>query len=201
MPGPDLTPHPHSVTPLLRSLIKPHGAACLWFTGLPGSGKSTLANLVELRLNQEYGAHTYLLDGDSLRSGLNRDLGFSLAARTENIRRAGEVAKLFVDAGLIVLTAFISPLRADREAVRALLPPGAFIEIYVDCPLEVCEQRDPKGLYARARRGEISEFTGLTSPYEPPPHPELSLPAGQEPAEACAQRVLDYLLQRKLLAL
>ena len=200
MPGPDLTPHPHSVTPLLRSQIKPHGAACLWFTGLPGSGKSTLANLVELRLNQEFGAHTYLLDGDALRSGLNADLGFSLADRAENIRRASEVARLFVDAGLIVLTAFISPLRLDRQRARRLLPPGAFLEIYVDCPLAICEQRDPKGLYRKARRGELPDFTGLSSPYEPPLDPELTLPAGQESAEACAARVITALLQRKILA-
>ena len=128
---------------------------------------------LELALNQEFLAHTYLLDGDNIREGLNRDLGFSLADRVENIRRLGEVARLFVDAGLMVLTAFISPLRADRAAARAILPAGSFIEIYVDCPLEICEQRDPKGLYQRARRGELAEFTGISSPYEPPLDPEL----------------------------
>jgi adenylyl-sulfate kinase len=190
---PSIHPHQHSLSHAERVAIKPHRPACLWFTGLSGSGKSTIANAVEVRLNHEFRAHTYLLDGDNIRTGLNRGLGFSLEDRVENIRRIGEVAKLFVDAGLIVLTAFISPLRADRERVRQLLPPGVFVEIYVACPLEVCETRDPKGLYARARRGEIPEFTGITSPYEPPEKPELTLHSGTDPMDMCVEQVIAYL--------
>lgn len=187
------------VTPAKRTAIKPHHAACLWFTGLSGSGKSTLANAVELRLNEDFRAHTYLLDGDIIRSGLTRDLGFSLADRAENIRRVSEVAKLFVDAGLIVLTAFISPLIADRQRARQIVSPEAFIEIYVDCPLAVCEQRDPKGLYRKARRGEIPEFTGISSPYEAPIHPEITLDTAQESVERCVETVVDYLKRREIL--
>ena len=199
MPELALTPHQHSVTAQQRAAIKPHRPACLWFTGLSGSGKSTIANAVEQRLNQDYRAHTYLLDGDNIRTGLNRNLGFSLEDRAENIRRLSEVARLFVDAGLIVLTAFISPLRADRQRAREIIPAEAFIEVFVDCPLEICEQRDPKGLYRKARRGEMPEFTGISSPYEPPLNPELTLPAGQEPVDACVERVMSYLLQRNLI--
>jgi len=196
-----ITPHLHSVSRQQRSAIKPHRPACLWFTGLSGSGKSTIANALELRLNQEYQAHTYLLDGDNIRSGLNRDLGFSLADRAENIRRLGEVAKLFVDAGLIVLTAFISPLRSDRLIVRQILPAEMFIEIFVDCPLEICEQRDPKGLYRKARRGELPDFTGISSPYENPFDPELALPSGQITVDECIERLLNFLKQRKIIEL
>lgn len=155
-----------------------HCSALLWFTGLSGAGKSTLAHLVEESLFAQ-GCYTYLLDADNLRSGLNADLGFSEAERRENIRRVGEVAKLFLDAGVVVLAAFISPFREDRDRVRALFAPGEFFEIYVKCPLEVCEARDPKGLYRRARAGEIAAFTGIDSPYEEPHDPELVIDTGE----------------------
>ena len=161
-----ILPHSHPISLIDRLKIKDHQAAVLWFTGLSGSGKSTIAGQVEYVLNHRYQAHTYLLDGDNIRTGLNKDLDFSEASRVENIRRIGEVAKLFYDAGLILLTAFISPFRVDREQVRALLPKDSFLEIFVDCPLQVCEDRDPKGLYQKARQGVIKDFTGLNSPYE-----------------------------------
>jgi len=147
-------------------------AATVWLTGLSGSGKSTLCRLVERAL-VDRGVAAYVLDGDNLRHGLNGDLGFDAKAREENVRRAGEVARLMTDAGLVVLTAFISPFRADRERVRALLPAGRFLEVHVATPLAICEERDSKGLWAKARRGEIKDFTGLDSPYEAPEHPEL----------------------------
>jgi adenylylsulfate kinase len=155
-----------------REKLNKHESACIWFTGLSGSGKSTLANELELRLNK-LGIHTYLLDGDNIRHGLNKNLDFSEEGRKENIRRIGEVAKLFVDAGIIVLTAFISPFKADRDTVRELIPEGKFIEVFVDCDLETCEKRDPKGLYKKARNNEIKDFTGISSPYEIPENPEL----------------------------
>lgn len=185
---------PRSISREERTSIKPHLPACLWFTGLSGSGKSTIARGLEGSLNRAFGAHTYLLDGDLIRTGLNRDLGFSLADRAENIRRLGEVARLFVDAGLIVLTSFISPLRVDREHARAIIEPVHFIEIFVECPLEECEKRDVKGLYAKARRGEIPDFTGISSPYEPPLHPEIMLHTGAETVEDSTRSVLNYLL-------
>jgi adenylylsulfate kinase len=181
-----------------RSLVG-HAPAVLWFTGLSGSGKSTLAGAVEERLFADHHAHTYLLDGDVIRLGLNKDLDFSDAGRKENIRRIGEVTALFYDAGLIVLTTFISPFRADRDAVRALLPPGGFIEIYVDCPLEVCEQRDPKGLYKKVRQGQIPLFTGISSPYEPPQSPELAINTAQYSLADCAAQVLAYLRRYDIL--
>jgi bifunctional enzyme CysN/CysC len=166
-----------------RAQLKGHEPAVLWFTGLSGSGKSTIANLVERRLHAE-GVHTYLLDGDNVRHGLNRDLGFTDADRVENIRRVAEVAKLFADSGLIVIVAFISPFRAERQTAKELLPEGEFFEIFVDTPIEICKQRDPKGLYARAERGEIKNFTGIDSPYEPPVDPDIHLEtAGAEPSE------------------
>ncbi len=194
-----IQPHPHQVSRQDRSEIKGHRPAVLWFTGLSGSGKSTIANAVEQELNRAFCAHTYLLDGDNIRTGLNRGLGFSPADREENIRRIGEVAKLFVDAGLIVLTAFISPYRADRERVRALLPKGEFIEIYVRCPLDVCEQRDPKGLYRKARAGQIPEFTGISSPYEEPLQPELILDSGAYHVSDCAVQVIAYLQSQRII--
>jgi bifunctional enzyme CysN/CysC len=181
-----------ATTKVARSLLKGHKPAILWFTGLSGAGKSTIANLVEQRLSRR-GVHTYLLDGDNVRHGLNRDLGFSDAERAENIRRVGEVAKLFVDAGLIVAASFISPFRAERELVRSQVEPGEFFEIYVDAPLDVCAGRDPKGLYARAKAGEIRNFTGIDSPYEAPMDPELRLDAGTASAEALAQLVVTRL--------
>lgn len=167
----------------------------LWFTGLSGSGKSTLAHAVEERLfEQKY--HCAVLDGDNIRHGLCEDLGFSVPDRSENIRRIGEVAKLFVEAGVIALTAFISPLRADRERVRQLLPDGDFLEVYCACALEVCEQRDVKGLYKKARMGAIKEFTGISSPYEPPKAPELEVNTGLLPIEESVDQVMGLLVAK-----
>ena len=165
---------------------------CVWFTGLSGSGKSTIANLVEKRLHAA-GRHTYILDGDNMRHGLNRDLGFTQADRVENIRRVAEVAKLMVDAGLIVLVSFISPFRAERRLARALFGDGEFIEVFVETPLEECERRDPKGLYAKARHGLLSNFTGIDSPYERPESPEIHLLTSDRSAEDCARQVLERL--------
>lgn len=190
--------HQHAIDKSVRAARNRQRPGVLWFTGLSGSGKSTIAGLVEQRLF-ERGHAVYLLDGDNIRHGLNRDLGFDEPARIENIRRISEVSRLFVDAGLIVLTAFISPFRSDRQQVRALLEPGEFVEIFVDAPLSVCEQRDPKGLYRRARRGEIHHFTGIDSPYEAPEAPELTLPSGEHEPEECADMVLAMLTQRGML--
>ena len=175
-----------------RAKLKNQQTCVVWLTGLSASGKSTLANVLEVLLHaRRY--HSMLLDGDNIRHGLNRDLRFSDADRSENIRRIGEVAKLMTDAGLIAITAFISPFRADRDVVRALFAPGEFIEVYLDTSLEVCEGRDPKGLYRKARRGEIPDFTGITSPYESPLHPELRIDTATLSAEECAVLILDYL--------
>lgn len=170
-----------------------HSAHVLWLTGYSGSGKSTLASAVERRLNQELGAHTFLLDGDLVRTGLNKDLGFSDDDRSENIRRIGEVSRLFYEAGIIVLTAFISPFRSDRDQARALLPPGGFSEIYVRCPLEVCEARDVKGLYRKARQGVIPQFTGIDSPYEEPIAPELIVDTSLNNLGECVEQVVRHL--------
>jgi len=175
-----------------RERRRGHRGAILWFTGFSGSGKSTLATEVEERLFAE-GCFSYVLDGDNVRHGLNGDLGFSPEDRTENIRRVGEVAKLFCDAGAIVVTAFISPYREDRDGVRRIAEPGDFIEVFVDCPLEVCEERDPKGLYARARSGEIAEFTGISAPYEAPESPEICLKTAELTVEESADRIIDFL--------
>jgi bifunctional enzyme CysN/CysC len=175
--------------------IKGQRPAVLWFTGLSGAGKSTIANLVEKKL-VALGKHTFLLDGDNLRHGLNRDLGFSDADRIENIRRVGEVARLMADAGLIVLTAFISPFRAEREMVRKMVPEGEFIEIFVDTPLAEAERRDAKGLYAKARAGEIANFTGIDSPYEPPEQPEIHIDTLRLTAEQSADMIVEALLKR-----
>jgi len=178
-----------------RSALKGQKPAVLWFTGLSGAGKSTIANLVEKKL-LALGRHSYLLDGDNVRHGLNKDLGFTAADRVENIRRVAEVARLMADAGLIVLTAFISPFRAEREMARALLPEGEFIEVHVDTPLDVAEQRDVKGLYAKARRGELKNFTGIDSPYEAPESPELRIDTAAASAEDAAEQVVALLRQR-----
>ncbi len=174
-----------------RAELYGHGARTVWFTGLSGSGKSTLAFAVEAELVRR-GIACYVLDGDNIRFGLNRDLGFSPEDRTENIRRIGEVCRLFQDAGLVVLTAFISPYRADREQVRALHPAGAFTEVYVDTPIEVCEARDVKGLYARARAGEIPDFSGISAPYEAPVSPEIRVDTSA-PLDACVAEIIDQL--------
>ncbi|MGH8148589.1 MAG: adenylyl-sulfate kinase, partial [Steroidobacteraceae bacterium] len=176
-----------------------HRPAILWFTGLSGSGKSTIANLVEKELHA-HGAHTYLLDGDNVRHGLNRDLGFTDADRVENIRRVGEVARLFVDAGLLVLCSFISPFRAERRMVRELVGEGEFIEIFVDTPLGECIRRDPKGLYVRAQAGKIKNFTGIDSPYEVPEQAELVISTGELSASDAAQLVLSSLRQRQIIS-
>jgi bifunctional enzyme CysN/CysC len=180
------------VTKAVRAQMKHQQARCLWFTGLSGSGKSTIANFLEKRLHAG-GKHTYILDGDNVRHGLNRDLGFTEADRVENIRRVAEVAKLLVDAGLIVIVAFISPFRAERQLARALFDEGEFIEVFVDTPLEECERRDVKGLYAKARRGELKNFTGIDSDYEPPEAPEVHLKTLGVKPEACIERILGLL--------
>lgn len=188
----DIVWHKASVSQAQRSELKQQKPVVLWFTGLSGSGKSTVANAVELKLLQR-GKHTYLLDGDNVRHGLNKDLGFSDEARVENIRRIGEVAKLFVDSGQIVITAFISPFIEEREQVRNLLPEGQFLEVFIDTPLEVCESRDPKGLYKKARAGEIKNFTGIDSDYQAPKNPEIHVKTAEHELEACAEQVVDYL--------
>jgi len=184
--------HNHQVSKEDRSNLKEQRACVLWFTGLSGSGKSTIANAVESKL-LELEKHTYLLDGDNIRMGLNKGLSFSETDRVENIRRIGEVSKLFVDAGVIVLTAFISPFVKDREQVRNLLNVGEFLEVFIDTPLEVCESRDPKGLYQKARTGEIPNFTGISSPYEAPANPEIRLKTNDLSVEEAASKVLAYL--------
>jgi len=184
--------HDHRVTKRERARLKRQRPCILWFTGLSGSGKSTVANAVEAKLCA-MGRHTYLLDGDNVRHGLNKDLGFGESDRVENIRRIGEVAKLFVDSGLIVLTAFISPFRKDRESVREMVEEGEFVEIFIDTPLEVCEARDPKGLYRKARAGEIPDFTGISSPYEAPENPEVHIKNDGIGVEEAARAVIDYL--------
>ena len=189
--------HDHTVSKAVRSALMHHRPAVLWFTGLPGAGKSTIANLVEAALNAR-GVHSVLLDGDNIRHGLNRDLGFTEADRVENIRRVGEVARLMTEAGLIVLCAFISPFRAERRMVRELLDAGEFVEIFVDAPLEDCIARDPKGLYRRALAGEIKNFTGVDQPYEPPENPELHLMAGSRDAATLAHEVIEEMVLRKI---
>ncbi len=182
-----------------RARLLGHGAATLWFTGLSGSGKSTIALAVEQALVARK-INAYVLDGDNVRHGLNSNLAFSPEDRTENIRRIGEVARLFNDAGVIVMTAFISPYRADRDRVRETLPEGEFVEVLVDCPLEECEKRDVKGLYQKARAGEIPEFTGISAPYEAPAAPELVLKTAESSLDECVEQVLACLEQRGLLS-
>jgi bifunctional enzyme CysN/CysC len=179
--------------------VSMHQTPCvLWLTGLSGAGKSTIANLVETELHRR-GHHTYLLDGDNVRHGLNRDLGFTEADRVENIRRVAEVAKLMVDAGLIVIVSFISPFRSERQMARALFAEGEFMEVFVDTPLEVAESRDPKGLYKKARRGELENFTGIDSPYEPPENPEIRVQTTALRAEQGAELVIGLLHDRGVL--
>jgi len=191
-----LFPHRHAITKPQRAAAKAQQPCVLWFTGLSAAGKSTIADLVEQSLHHA-GHHTYLLDGDKLRTGLNNDLGFSTTARSENIRRVGEVARLMVDAGLIVIVALISPFRAERDKARALFEAGEFVEIFVDAPLAVAETRDPKGLYRRARSGELRDFTGIDSPYEAPLKPELRLDTAAIDAEGAARQVLAWLAEQQ----
>lgn len=201
MSGPkakNLTWHVGEVDREVRAAAYGHRGAVLWLTGLSGSGKSTIGHRIE-RLLVERGAFAYALDGDNVRHGLNDDLGFSPDDRVENIRRIGEVARLFADAGALVLSAFISPYRKDRDRVRSLMGPGEFIEVFVDTPLEVCEARDPKGLYKKARAGEISGFTGLDAPYEPPVEPEVHLKTMELTVDEAAARVISYLEEQNIL--
>lgn len=184
--------HQHKTNKQSRGEQKQQKPSVIWLTGLSGSGKSTIANILEQKL-QGAGKHTYLLDGDNIRHGLCGDLGFSDKDRVENIRRIGEVSKLFVDSGLMVITAFISPFRADRNFCRQLLEDGEFIEVFVDTPIEECEKRDPKGLYQKARGGEISDFTGIDSPYESPENPECTLNFSGQSAEQSADELIEKL--------
>jgi adenylylsulfate kinase len=188
----NITWHEHQVSGEDRAALKGHQGAVLWFTGLSGCGKSTIANTVDHLLHSQ-GKHTSVLDGDNVRHGLNKNLGFSAEDRAENIRRIGEVAKLFADSGTITLAAFVSPYKADRDAVRALLGDGQFVEIYVNASLATCEERDPKGLYKQARAGEIPNFTGIDAPYEEPENVELVLDADTKDIDTLAGEVVAYL--------
>jgi len=189
--------HHATVTRARREAQNGHRGAIVWFTGLSGSGKSTLAHAVEETLHQQ-GCHTFVLDGDNVRHGLCQDLGFSSKDREENIRRIGEMAKLFMEAGIIVLTAFISPFRADRERVRGMVDHDDFIEIYCDASIEVCEARDVKGIYKKARAGQITEFTGISSPYEAPENPNLTVHTGGSELDDCVRQVINEMVQRGL---
>lgn len=190
--------HESSLSKEVRRQQSGHHSFVLWFTGLSGSGKSTVANAVAKRLfNEEI--NNYVLDGDNIRHGLNKDLGFSDEDRKENIRRIGEVSKLFVDSGQVVLTAFISPFKADRELVRNLLDENEFIEVYIKCPIEECEKRDPKGLYVKARQGVIPEFTGISSPYEEPENPELTIETNTYSIEENVEQIMSYLKKKSFI--
>jgi adenylylsulfate kinase len=190
--------HQGAVTREDREQLNGHKGCTVWLTGLSGSGKSTIAVDLEKRLC-ERGVRSYILAGDNIRHGLNKNLGFSPEDRTENIRRIGEVAKLFTDAAAVTVTAFISPYRADRDQVRALMKPGDFVEVHVDCPVDVCEQRDVKGLYKKARAGEIKEFTGISAPYEAPNSPELTIKTSEQSVEQSARQILACLEQRGII--
>ncbi|MED3882862.1 adenylyl-sulfate kinase [Priestia megaterium] len=194
----NITWHDAGITKEDRREQNNHHSFVLWFTGLSGSGKSTVANAVAKALFDK-NIRNYVLDGDNVRFGLNKNLGFSAEDRTENIRRIGEVSKLFVDSGQVVLTAFISPFQEDRAQVRKILEGNEFLEVYVECPLEECEKRDPKGLYKKARSGEIRDFTGIDSPYESPANPELTINTSTQSVEECVQTVIEYLANRKFI--
>ncbi|MGG1247134.1 adenylyl-sulfate kinase [Bacillus spizizenii] len=191
----DIVWHEASITKEEYQQKNKHKSSILWLTGLSGSGKSTIANAAARELFEQ-GFQVIVLDGDNIRHGLNKDLGFSDEDRKENIRRIGEVAKLFVQQGTIVITAFISPFREDREQVRQLVEAGEFNEVYIKCDLDICEQRDPKGLYKKARNGEIPFFTGIDSPYEEPDAPELVLDSGQYDREACKNQLIEFVKQK-----
>lgn len=196
--NPNIIWHPAAISKSDRQSLNGHKSCVLWFTGLSGSGKSVLANAVDEKLYRR-GIQSYVLDGDNIRHGLNKDLGFQTRDRIENIRRIGEVAKLFVDSGQMILTAFISPFREDRDMVRALFPKGEFFEIYVKCPLHVCEQRDPKGLYKKARNGEIKHFTGIDSPYEAPISPDFIIESDQISISDAADLIINELQNRGII--
>lgn len=187
--------HEQHISKEQRASLKKQQPCLLWYTGLSGSGKSTVANAVDALLFN-LGCHSYLLDGDNVRHGLNGDLGFSDDARIENIRRISEVSKLFLDAGLIVSTAFISPFIQDRASARAKLAQGEFIEVYIDTPIDICEQRDPKGLYKKARLGEIKDFTGIDSNYDVPENPEIHVKTAEQSIQACAEQIVGYLAEQ-----
>lgn len=191
-----ITWHDSEVTKADRQQQNGHKSTVIWFTGLSGSGKSTVSVALEKALFEQ-GKHVYRLDGDNVRHGLNKNLGFSPEDRKENIRRIGEVSKLLVDAGTIAVTAFISPYRADRDDVRDILEEGEFIEVYTECSVEECEKRDPKGLYEKARSGEIKEFTGISAPYEAPNHPEITINTEQQSVEASVEQILNYLKDKQ----
>ena len=191
--------HDQTVSREQKQQHKGHKPVLLWYTGLSGSGKSTIANAVEAKLF-ELGCHTYLLDGDNVRMGLNKGLTFSDEDRVENIRRISEVAKLFVDAGLIVSTAFISPFKADRDQARAIMAEGEFIEVFIDTPIEVCESRDPKGLYKKARAGEIPNFTGISSAFDIPESPELHIKTAEQSIEQSVMQIIQYLQEKQIIS-
>ena len=191
----NIIPHNHTIQQADRVKLTGFKPLLIWFTGFSGSGKSTLANALEVYLHNQ-GVPTYLLDGDNIRSGLNSDLDFSEASRTENIRRISEVSKLFLDAGVVVLTAFISPFKSDRQSAKDLVGEENFVEVYVECPLEVCEARDVKGLYAKARRGEIPNFTGITSPFEEPENPTVKVNTDKDSLEECLKELITKILPK-----
>ncbi|MBK7389984.1 MAG: adenylyl-sulfate kinase [Bacteroidetes bacterium] len=191
----NIVPQNYRISKNDRRELNGHGSVIVWFTGLSGSGKSTLANAVEQELFKQ-GIRTYVLDGDNIRHGLNNNVDFSAEGRTENIRRIGEVSKLFIDAGVVVLTAFISPFKSDRDRVRSLVSSEEFIEVFVDCPLEICEKRDVKGLYKKARAGEIADFTGISSPFEAPENPELTIATGTIPLRQSVEQVTNFILKK-----
>ncbi len=191
----NIVPQNYRISKNDRRELNGHGSVIVWFTGLSGSGKSTLANAVEQELFKQ-GIRTYILDGDNIRHGLNNNVDFSAEGRTENIRRIGEVSKLFIDAGVVVLTAFISPFKSDRDRVRSLVSSEEFIEVFVDCPLEICEKRDVKGLYKKARAGEIADFTGISSPFEAPENPELTIATGTIPLRQSVEQVTNFILKK-----
>jgi adenylylsulfate kinase len=195
----NIVPHEHKITKTERRELLGQKSLILWFTGLSGSGKSTIAGRVEEMLHEQ-GFATYILDGDNIRTGLNKNLGFSDEDRNENVRRIGEVSKLFVDAGVIVLTAFISPFISDRKMVRDLVGKNEFIEIYVNCPLEICEQRDVKGLYKKARAGEIKDFTGINSPFEEPVNPEIEILSAQMKVDDAAEKIMRLIKSKTQLS-
>ncbi|MEO6693944.1 MAG: adenylyl-sulfate kinase [Ignavibacteria bacterium] len=192
MSGTNIIPHIHNIKKSDRNILLKNKSLIIWFTGLSGSGKSTLANNLEVKLFNS-GILPYTLDGDNIRTGLNKDLGFTDIDRKENIRRTGELCKLMVDAGIIVLTAFISPFKNDRKLVRDMVNDNEFIEIFVDCPIEKCEERDVKGLYSKSRLGEIKNFTGIDSPYEAPENPELTIDTSTQTIEECSEKIFAYI--------